>query len=252
MKDRILVVTRGDDAGSGRDANRAIAECCDAGMLRNVSVMAPGPALDAAAQMLAQRPQVCCGLHVTLNSEWLAVKWGPVLPAAEVPSLVDERGYFWPTPEIARDRGARVDEMLREIEAQLAAARRAGINLSYIDEHMGVSWPWPDLRKGIVAIAEREGLIDGCAVPGFPAPAAPCSDRFEWWENGLREAPAGRYLTANHPGFAGGEMEEYCLEGMPRGQTARERDGDRLFWLDPRVPELFRTAGARAVTYAER
>ena len=101
---------------------------------------------------------VCLGLHVTLNAEWDAVKWPPVLARERVSSLVDERGYFWPTPDEAQRHGAREDEMLAEIEAQLARMRGAGLTVSYIDEHMGVSWPWPELRAGIVGDGAARGL----------------------------------------------------------------------------------------------
>jgi hypothetical protein len=45
--------------------------------------------------------------------------------------------------------------------------RAAGIKISYVDEHMGVSWIHPDLRTGIAEIARREGLIDAHGFHGL-------------------------------------------------------------------------------------
>ena len=86
---RIRLITRGDDAGSCEAANRAILEACERGVLRNVSVMVPGPAFEAAARLLADRPEICLGLHATLNAEWEEVRWGPVLPPDQETSEVE-------------------------------------------------------------------------------------------------------------------------------------------------------------------
>ena len=116
---RLLV--RSDDAGSCASANAAIAEACDAGVVRNVSVMACGPALDEAAALFAGRDDIAAGLHVTLNAEWAsdAACWKPVLPREQVPSLVDENGFFWRTPAQARERGARFFQLRRRPERRL-------------------------------------------------------------------------------------------------------------------------------------
>ena len=47
-----------------------------------------------AVEILRDQPQVSAGIHLTLNSEWQHYKWGPVLGASRVPSLVDENGHF--------------------------------------------------------------------------------------------------------------------------------------------------------------
>ena len=52
---RIRLIGRCDDAGSCHTANVAIAECVDAGLALNVSVMACCPFFDEAAEMLARR-----------------------------------------------------------------------------------------------------------------------------------------------------------------------------------------------------
>lgn len=78
----IRFITRADDAGSSRSANRAIAQVVDGGFVRNVSLMACGPAIEDAAQLLAHRKDVCFGMHTTLNAEWDKVKWRPLLRTA--------------------------------------------------------------------------------------------------------------------------------------------------------------------------
>ncbi len=139
---RIQLVTRGDDAGSSQSANRAIFEAAQAGTLRNISLMAPGPCFEDAAKVLCALPHVDFGLHVTLNSEWDAPRWGPISRRDEVSSLLDVDGNFTREPKVLFERDADADEMLREVEAQLHRAREAGFSISYLDEHMGVGWNW--------------------------------------------------------------------------------------------------------------
>lgn len=229
---RLLI--RGDDAGSCQSANTAIAQACDGGLLRNVSVMACGPALDDAAALFAGRSDIAVGLHVTLNAEWASdtARWRPVLPIVAVPSLVDARGFFWHTPAQARERGAHVDEMLAEAEAQLTTAREAGLRICYLDEHMGVSWPWPELRAGLAALCGREGLVDAHAVPFLPDAAHPTGDPLVDWparvEAARQTTPGdGTFALASHPGRDAPDMQSFALPGQPPGQIARERDAER-------------------------
>jgi len=243
---RIRLVTRGDDAGSCDSANVAIRQAARHGVLRNVSVMAPGPAFAAAVPLLQSLPgSICLGLHVTLNAEWETVKWPPVLPREQVPSLVDEHGYFWPTPVEAQGRGARVDEMLAEIEAQLARVRGAGLTVGYVDEHMGVSWPWPELRAGIAELAAREGLQDVHSVPGLPPVEGPSAR--EALLAALDQAAPGAYVHVTHPGWDADDMRRF--DGV--GQVARWRDADRRLLTDPSLPEALAARGVQVVRYTD-
>ena len=243
---RVRLITRGDDAGSCESANVAIWQAARHGVLRNVSVMAPGPAFEAAVPLLQSLPAtVCLGLHVTLNAEWKTVKWSPLLPRDRVPSLVDENGFFWPTPAEAQEHGARVDEMLTEIEAQLARMRGAGLTVSYIDEHMGVSWPWPELRAGIAELGQREGLVDAHGLPGLPDAGG--SGGMASFLKSLIEAPPGVYVHVTHPGRDSDDMRRF--DGT--GQVAQSRDADRRLLTDPNLPAAFRALGVQAIRYTD-
>ena len=84
---RIRLITRGDDSGSAITANEAIRDAFTRGILRNTSVMVPGPFFREAAEMLGPlSPALCIGLHVTLNAEWDDLRWGPLLGPERVPS----------------------------------------------------------------------------------------------------------------------------------------------------------------------
>jgi len=234
---RIRLLARADDAGSCHTANQAIMECVEAGLALNVGVMACCPFADEAAAMLAGRKDVCVGLHATINAEWDAVKWGPVLPPERVPTLVDANGHFHRTPNITHERGGNADEVLAEIEAQLARARSAGLKIVYLDEHMGFSW-LPGVRERLDALMEREGLRHGGR--GYePLPRSPWryEDRADDLIARLEAAGPGTYLIVAHPGHDTEEMRRLGHEGLAPGQVAREREGDTQMLTSHKVLE---------------
>ena len=75
---------------------------------------------DETVEILKRHPEVSVGVHVCLNSEWTPYRWGPVLPAKEVPSLVDEWGHFFGTRKDMLANKPDMDEVEKEIRAQAA------------------------------------------------------------------------------------------------------------------------------------
>jgi predicted glycoside hydrolase/deacetylase ChbG (UPF0249 family) len=55
------LVTRCDDLGSFRAANRSILDAVERGLARNVGFMVPGPAFGEAVEMFRGRKDVCLG-----------------------------------------------------------------------------------------------------------------------------------------------------------------------------------------------
>jgi len=248
---RIRLVTRGDDCGMCHSANAAIYEAFQEGILRNASVMVPCPAFEEAAGMLAGLGDLCVGLHVTLNAEWDWPKWGPVLPAHEVPSLVDGQGRFLPTPARLHERGASVKEMTAEVRAQLDRARASGLKICYMDQHMGVGW-LPGLREELSRLAEQEGLIESDrAARGLPPVKGSFSDRADRLIACLRSAPPGIYLVVGHPGYDRPDMRGFIHEGLKEGQVARERDADRRMFMDRKVLDYCAANGVQPIRFTE-
>ena len=155
----IPIIVRADDAGSCPEANRAIAQCIEAGVVQCVSVMAIGGFLGDAVQHLAHRTTVEFGLHFALNAEWEAFAWRPVSAPDAVPSLVNEDGYLRPLPSDVEAHGMCVEEAITEARAQLAAVRGAGFHVTYLDEHCGISSVSEELEDALAAFATSEGLL---------------------------------------------------------------------------------------------
>ena len=186
--------------------------------------MVPGPAFDHAVSLFGNGVprSVGMGLHITLNSEWDFPRWGPVLPAGAVPSLLDERGCFFKTPALMQARGVVAAEMLAEIEAQIKLARSRGLPIEYIDEHMIVSRVSEEVRAGIAALARRHGLIDavGLGLRGLPAGSPPRTDDLaaDWIARLERAAAAGggTFLCVTHPMMNDEEARAFSSSNTPR------------------------------------
>jgi predicted glycoside hydrolase/deacetylase ChbG (UPF0249 family) len=242
------VVFRGDDAASTEGANRAIAEAMRDGVLRNVSVMAPGPALAHAAETFREIEGIAIGLHVTLNAEWDEVKWGPVLPPSEVPSLVEPDGCFTQEPKVLHARGVSLDEAMAEVAAQLARVRGAGLRVDYLDEHMGVGW-LPGLEDRLGEFCAREGLVYARRVPYLEDVN---TGDVESLVSAILRGPDGPFVVVTHPlPNVDPVARRFTHGGLQPGEVLRQRAQERRVLMDPRLVEFVEKGRFASVTYPE-
>jgi hypothetical protein len=250
MADRIRLVTRGDDLGSCRSANEAIYEAFDEGILRNTSVMVPAPEFEHGAEMFAGVDAICVGLHITLNAEWDAVKWDPVLPPEQVPSLVNEHGNFPRMPQDLHDREASTDEMIAEVRAQLDKARAHGLDIRYLDAHCGVTWVG-ELEQRVHELAEAEGLVFQPDIQRLPRLDEEPADLVEGLLKKLSMVEPGTYLQVGHPGYYCADMRRMAHTGTSGDRVAWSRDWQRRMFTEPRIIEYVMTREIRPIRYDE-
>ncbi len=142
--DTKFIIIHADDLGLSHSTNAAVMEAFENKAINSGSVMVPCPWLPEIAEYVKGNPDLDVGVHLTLTSEWSFFKWGSVSPRSEVPSLLDENGYFYATTEefVAN---AKPDEVKREIRAQIDRAIAFGIRPTHIDSHMGTMFVTPEL-----------------------------------------------------------------------------------------------------------
>jgi len=95
--------------------------------------MVPCPWFPEIADYAKSHPDFDFGLHLTLTSERVYYRWGPVAPAGKVPSLLDNNGYLhhdW-------TRETHIDPAEAEIElrAQIDRAYAMGVRPTHLDSH---------------------------------------------------------------------------------------------------------------------
>ncbi|MES2464636.1 MAG: ChbG/HpnK family deacetylase [Armatimonadota bacterium] len=250
-ENRARIAFRADDAGSCESANLAIAEGIGAGTVKNVSVMACGPAIEHAVSLLKDQKHINLGLHVTLNAEWETVKWGPVLPDKHVPSLLEPgTDYFTASPRVLGERGFSLEEAVAEATAQLARARSLGLEIHYLDEHMGVG-SLPGLRSALAELCHREGLLQLSTLNLLRLPAADNKDLVERWLSALRNAKDGDYLVVTHPGRIAPDMESFYERGGVPGAVAQERDAERRALADDSLRAGLAALGMESVRFTD-
>jgi len=127
---RLLI--NADDFGLTPGVNRAIAELHDAGCLLSTTLLATGAAFADAVALAKSRPALAVGCHIVLTDGM------PILPSAEIPSLV-QGTYFRPKlGAFIRDLmlgRLNESEIEREAVAQILKLQQAGIAVSHIDSH---------------------------------------------------------------------------------------------------------------------
>jgi len=242
------IIMQADDVGNSPEANRAIAACVAAGTIKCVSVMTPGGYLEEAAALLSRDGSIDIGLHVTLNSEWELVKWGPLLGANRVPSLVDADGFFTTLPGDLKRNGFVIGEAMAEVAAQLARLRSVGLDPVYLDEHCHIGWVSGELLAALADFARREGLL----FVTRDLPPLPGSGHD--WVARVHAAPPGDYLIVTHPGYfeEGGVMSRFHFHGAPAdGSVARERAAETNLLCDPSLVERLHDAGATFASYRD-
>jgi predicted glycoside hydrolase/deacetylase ChbG (UPF0249 family) len=247
---RIRLVTRGDDSGMCHTANVAVLDAYRDGILRNTSIMVPCPAFDEAAAMYREEPGLCVGLHATLTSEWAEPRWGPVLPGARVPSLVDDHGLFFPSTGELAEHEMEPDQAMAEIQAQLDRARAAGLDIAYVDTHMNFAWIG-DMRERVTRFAEREGLIyHPSVVERLPQVEGEFGDRVQKLIACLDAAEPGTYMVVGHPAYDNEEMRGIItISGST--DIGEQRDEQRRMFMDPAILDCCQRNGVQAIRFTE-
>lgn len=154
----LYMLIRADDMGMSHGQNQAFQTLIESGIPLSVSVMFPCPWWKHAVEILKKHPEVSVGVHLTLNAEWKHYRWGPVLGPSAVPSLVDEEGYFFPSRALLYGNHPELTEMEAELRAQVQRAADSGLQIDYVDYHMGAAVQTPETRKIVEQIAADYGL----------------------------------------------------------------------------------------------
>lgn len=157
MKRKLLVINC-DDFGQSPAMNAAIMHLLEEGLVSSATIMAPAPAFREAAEWCRKREQPNIGLHLTLTSEFDALRF-PSLTGAG--SLHDETGNLYRTVE-EFERGADTRDVMRELTAQYEKVRASGVPITHADNHMGSLYGMATGRSHIPHV------LRWCARRGLP------------------------------------------------------------------------------------
>jgi predicted glycoside hydrolase/deacetylase ChbG (UPF0249 family) len=254
----IRLIVKADDMGAAHGINVGTIDAYKNGIVTTTNVIVPGPWFLEAAKMLRANPGLDVGVHLALTSEWENVKWRPVTHA---PSIVDSDGYFFPVvvprqgfaPGTSiREAAWKLDDVERELRAQLDLAKRHLPQATYTWYHMGFTMLAPEVRELAATLTKEYGLVEPMALgikpigrvwDGLDAGAVKADKlaaRLETLEPGL-------WLHIDHGSTDDAEMR--AIGHLGYEHVAADRSANVAAWTSPKVREVITRRGIELTDY---
>ena len=259
--DARLLIINADDFGMCQAVNEAIFRALQQGLLRSTTLMVPCPWALHAMHFLARHPGIPFGVHLTVISEWVDYRWGPVTSRDKVPSLLDQSGYFYNfehMPEFLA--GVRLDELEMEFRSQIEVVLAAGLKPTHLDWHALRLGGRADILNLMLRLAREYGLalrvaghswIEEVQSRGLPANDYDFLDSYlldpvdksAQYEQLLRALPAGLSEWAVHPGLDNAEL--LAIES----DSKHVRQADFDFLMSQEVQDIVQEEGIILLNY---
>jgi predicted glycoside hydrolase/deacetylase ChbG (UPF0249 family) len=206
----IELCVRGDDMGHSLDVNLGIIKAHTDGIVTSASLMPPTAYFDDAVARCRAHPKLAPGIHLTLMA---VIPMRPVLPVEQVPSLVAPDGFFYRGAEDCFKARPKIDEVEKELRAQIRKCLATGLRFWYIDWHMasGGGKDRPDVAALYPRLADEYHLL-------------------------YTQDYTGKYSGAK---FVPAWLESWKQERLP--------DGTLVTWAVPGMPPEVRTTFLRAL-----
>jgi predicted glycoside hydrolase/deacetylase ChbG (UPF0249 family) len=222
--DARLLLVNADDFGMCHAVNEAIIRSLEEGIVGSCSVMVPCPWALHALAWLQEVPDVAFGVHLTSVSEQPTYRWGPITCRTEVPSLVDEAGYFYPESRIEEFLDQiDVGELEREYRAQIEHVLDIGLQPTHLDSHCAIHTAREDIFEMTLGLAREYGVplrayyrpyIEKMRRRSYPTNDHDLMDSYDLdtvdkaasYARMLRALPVGLSEWAVHPGIGNAEL----------------------------------------------
>lgn len=265
-----LLIVHADDLGVTHSVNAASIKALESGAVNSASIMVPCPWFPEIAEYAKSHAEMDFGLHLTLTSERIYIRWGPVASADKVRSLLDENSYFhhdW-TPATKIDP----HEVEIELRAQIERAYAMGVRPTHLDSHQYrlestgkelfevalrlaheyklpffVTRDWfadfPYLEK---SLGPEDVVIDHTITIEPTVPPAQWPD---FYRNAIRNMQPGVNELVIHLAYDEAEMHAATRERDTWGAAWRQRDFD--FFTGPDFRQLLQDQHITLVTWRQ-
>jgi chitin disaccharide deacetylase len=269
-KDAKLLIIHADDVAETHAVNAATFQALESGAVNSSSIMVPCPWFPEAADYAKSHPEADFGLHLTLTSERVYYRWGPVAARDKVPSLVDSNGYFhhdW-------DQHPRIDphDVEAELRGQIERALAMGVRPTHFDSHqyrliengkeifqvfvrlgheynvpIFVARDWfaehPYLEP---SLGPRDIVLDYTVTISPDVPAEKWAD---FYREALKNLQPGVTEFVIHVGLADEELRAATRERATWGAAWRQRDFD--FFTSKEFRSLLEQQHIKLITWRE-
>jgi len=265
-----LLIVHADDVAMTHSVNAATIAALETGFVNSASIMVPCPWFPEIADYAESHPQTDFGLHLTLTSERVYYRWGPVASKDKIPSLVDENGYFHHDWAAA----SRIDPKEAELElrAQIDRAYAMGIRPTHLDSHQyrlidnGKELFQAFLRVAhdykLPAFVARDWFAERPYLQSALSPSDIVLDHTitidpnvlpekwgEFYKTALKNLQPGVTEFVIHLAYANEEMKAATRERDTWGAAWRQGDFD--FFTSPEFRQLLREQNIQLITWRE-
>jgi chitin disaccharide deacetylase len=269
-KDAKLLIIHADDVAETHAVNAATFRAVESGAVNSASIMVPCPWFPEAADYARSHPEADFGLHLTLTSERVYYRWGPVAARNDVPSLVDSNGYFhhdW-------DQHPRIDprDVETELRAQIERARAMGVRPTHFDSHqyrliengkeifqvfvrlgheynvpIFVARDWFSEHPYLEAsLGPRDLILDHTVTISPHVPAEKWAD---FYRDAVKNLQPGVTEFVIHVGLADEELRAATRERATWGAAWRQRDFD--FFMSKEFRSLLEQQHVKLISWRE-
>ncbi len=126
------LIVNADEFGLTQQVNQGIIEAFKKGIVTSSTIIVNMWAFEEAVRLACKNPNLAVGVHLTLTSG------KSVLPKEAIPTLVDEKGFFFPRSHLLRRlffQKIRLSEVEKELKAQIEKCLQSGISPTHFDSH---------------------------------------------------------------------------------------------------------------------
>ncbi len=265
-----LIIVHADDLGETHAVNAAAMKALESGSINSASLMVPCPWFPEIADYANSHPDVDFGLHLTLTSERVYYRWGPVAPADKIPSLVDKNGYFHHDWEQNEPINAKEVEV--ELRAQIERALAMGVRPTHLDSHQyRLIMSGKELFDVMLRVAHLYKLAVFVTRDWFPdhpylpaslgpndivldhtvtiEPEVPPEKWAEFYLTALKNLKPGVTEFVIHPGYDDEELRAATRERSTWGAAWRQRDYD--FFTSDQFRQVLAQQKIQLITWRE-
>lgn len=267
-----LLIVHADDFGLAQSENAATVTALEHGFVNSSSIMVPCAWFPESGAYAKAHPTADLGIHLTLTSEWRYYRWRPILPAHEVPSLVDEQGFLHQSVE-QLSRYATVADIEKELCAQIERGKQFGIAPTHLDSHMFGLVAKPDFLTvylklgrafGLPLLLNREFIlrtakydispyiIDQDVLVDYLYSAEPQdyeAGMISFYTETLQNLQPGLNVILVHPAYNNAEMQAITIDHPYWAADWRQYDLD--FFTSPACKDILQENHIQLVTWRE-
>jgi predicted glycoside hydrolase/deacetylase ChbG (UPF0249 family) len=216
----VRVVVNADDFGFSEDTVESTIAAIEAGHVTSATLMPGMPASEQAIAFARNNPQVSFGVHLTFVGDG---EERPVSAPVDVPALVDSAGALRRTNRVrlaAAVGRLPIEQLEREIVAQVEWFRTRGLDVSHVDSHRHLH-KYAPFRDALARALPRLGITRVRNVQDIYL-GRPLVSPTVWFGRHWRAELMKQFVTTHHfymPASAGDTSWTEILGRLSAGET---------------------------------